>query len=108
MIIEAIKSITVRLDGKTHILEPGQTIDLLPDKAKLLLERAPGMVRPLDVSALIQPSCVIKWQRVDGSTHSGVVDFIHTDGDGTRWAFVTIGETWAVVNMKFVTRPGDA
>ena len=100
MIIKAIESITVRLSDKAHILQPGETIDLPPDKAKLLLERAPGRVRPLDVSALIQPSCVIKWQRVDGSTHSGLVDFLHTDADGHTWAFVIIGETWAAVNIK--------
>jgi hypothetical protein len=48
------------------------------------------------------PGGKITWKRA-GQTQQGLVDFIHVDDTGTRWAFVTIGESWAAVNLKFVT-----
>lgn len=50
----------------------------------------------------IQAGDVISWQRADGSVHSGVVDFVHVDEAGARWAFVTLGEGWAAIHTKFV------
>ena len=32
----------------------------------------------------------------------GVVDFLHTDADGTVWAFCTTKEGWAAVNSKSI------
>ena len=55
----------------------------------------------------IQPGDRISWQRADGTTQTGVVDDLHLDVDGSTWAFVTIGESWAAVNMKIVTGSGD-
>lgn len=55
----------------------------------------------------VQPGAQITWQHA-GKAQQGVVDHLHTDADGTHWAFVTLGESWTVVNMKFVTRSGDA
>lgn len=49
---------------------------------------------------LIQPGDAITWQRADGSTPCGVVDFIHVDETGTRWAFVTLGEGWVAMNQR--------
>lgn len=54
----------------------------------------------------VQPGDRITWVRA-GSVQSSTVDCIHVDGNGLAWAFVTLGESWAVVNMKFVTRVGD-
>ena len=50
----------------------------------------------------IQAGAQIQWHRA-GQVQQGLVDFIHIDDIGTRWAFVTIGESWAAVNMKIVT-----
>jgi hypothetical protein len=44
----------------------------------------------------------ISWTRGDGSVQTGIVDLIHVDDNGTRWAFCTQGGTWAAVNLKFV------
>ena len=54
-------------------------------------------------SPTIAAGSTIQWTRGDGSVQTGIMDFIHTDETGTRWAFVTIGKTWAAVNVKFVT-----
>ena len=103
--IEALDAITVRFGGKALSLEPGQTLELPEDKAKLLLELAPGKVRYVSP---IRPGQWITWTRGDGTTQTGLVDVLHVDEAGTRWAFVTLRESWAAVNMKFVTRSGDA
>jgi hypothetical protein len=49
----------------------------------------------------VQAGAQIQWQRA-GQVQQGLVDFIHVDDTGTRWAFVTIGESWTAVNLKFV------
>lgn len=49
------------------------------------------------------PGGKITWQRANGTVQIGVVDAVHVDDAGVRWAFVTIGESWAAVNLKFVT-----
>jgi hypothetical protein len=86
--------------GEVH-LEPGKPIDLPDERAQRLLSKAPGKVRI--VTATFQAGAQITWTRGDGTTHTGVVDLIYTDDTGTRWAFVTLGGSWAAVNMKFVT-----
>ena len=100
MTLEVLDSITVRLGGKSHTLEPGETIDLPTDKARLLLERAPGKVRA--ITSTIHPGDSITWHRA-GMVQTGVVDFLHLDTDGVLWAFVTIGQSGAAVNVKFAT-----
>lgn len=45
----------------------------------------------------------VTWQRADDLTlQTGIVDYLYTDDTDTRWAFVTVGESWAAVNLKFV------
>ena len=55
-----------------------------------------------DTDHTVQPGDLIQWTRPDGSMQTGIVDLIHVDDTGTRWAFVTIEETWAALNLKFV------
>jgi hypothetical protein len=53
--------------------------------------------------ALIELGCRITLQGADWEDKSGIVDFLHTDADGTLWAFCTCPDSgWAVVNTKFV------
>lgn len=68
------------------------------DKLKHLTQR------PADNHAL-QAGDLIEWDRA-GTMQTGIVDFLYTDDSATRWAFVTIGETWAAVNLKFAKRAG--
>jgi hypothetical protein len=56
----------------------------------------------LDEAPAVHPGDWIEWQRV-GIVQQGVVDFLHVETDGVTWAFVTISETWAVINLKFAT-----
>jgi hypothetical protein len=59
--------------------------------------------------ALIQAGCRITWQGADGEDRSGVVDFLHTDADGTLWAFcICPGGTWAAVNRNYLTTSDGA
>jgi hypothetical protein len=51
----------------------------------------------------VHPGDQIIWTRGDGTTQTGVVDSLHVDDAGVSWAFVSLGESWAAVNLKFVT-----
>ena len=89
-----------RWPGGEVKLEQGKPIDLPEERAKRLLDKAPGKVRV--VSATIQAGSLIIWTRVDGTTQTGLVDVVHVDVDGRHWAFVALGDTWSAVNCKFV------
>ena len=93
-----------RWPGGEVRLEPGKPIELPDERAKRLLIRAPGRVR---VIPTFEPGAMIGWTRQDGTNQTSQVDFVHTDAAGSRWAFVSLGETWAAVNMKFVRRADD-
>lgn len=99
MLIEVSSPLTVRLPtGEVHLV-PGQPVELPDEQAKRLLAKASHKVRAC--APTIQAGSRITWTRGDGTTQSGVVDDIHTDADGGSWAFVTIGESWAAVNLRF-------
>ena len=102
--LDKLKHLTQRPDTDHTIevhLEPGKPVDLPDARAKRLLDKAPGKVR-VCVSA-IQPGAFVTWTRGDGTRPEGFVDFLYTDGTGTRWAFVSLpGGTWAAVNVKFL------
>jgi hypothetical protein len=66
-----------------------------------LAKEALRQQKALDPVPTIQPGDRITWDRA-GSVQTGLVDFVHVDVDGTAWAFVTLRETWAAVNCKFV------
>ena len=51
----------------------------------------------------IQSGGQITWQGSDGKAHEGVIEFVHTDHDGNRWAFCSVADRWVAVNTKFVT-----
>jgi hypothetical protein len=59
-------------------------------------------------SPSVQPGNRITWQGADGKDRSGVVDFLHTDADGTLWAFCTCPDGgWVAVNTKYATKKED-
>lgn len=86
--------------GEVH-LEPGKPIELPPERAKRLLEKA-GTKARLVLSIVVGD--LITWTRADGTTPIGLVEAVHVDVEGIAWAFVTIGQTWAAVNLTFVQR----
>ena len=50
------------------------------------------------------PVWQITWLGSDGKLRGPAqVDVLHTDEDGTVWAFVTLPDGWAAVNTKYVT-----
>jgi hypothetical protein len=103
MLVEAVKDgFVYRWPGGEVRLEPGKPIELPDDRAKRLLAKAAGRVRV--VPKPIQPGESIRWTRGDGTEHHARVDFLHSDPDGTVWAFVTVGEGWAAVNLKFAAK----
>ena len=104
MIIECIGSpFTYRWPtGEVH-LEPGKPVDLPDERARRLLDKAPGKVRvcPLTIAA----GCQVTWTRGDGTRQEAFVDAIHTDDTGTRWALVALPcGTWAAINLKLLKR----
>ena len=44
----------------------------------------------------------VTWQGADLTLRRGIVDFLHTDTDGTKWVFVTFPGGWSAVNIKHV------
>lgn len=58
----------------------------------------------VEASIALVPGARINWQ-LDGGTLRGpaTVDFLHTDPDDTRWAFVTTESGWVAVNTKFIS-----
>ena len=101
MKIEATdKSFIYRWPGGEVHLEPGKPIELPDERATRLLRKAGNRARM--VLSTIHPGDWITWTRADGTTPNGLVDVVHVDVDGLAWAFVTIGESWAAVNLKFV------
>jgi hypothetical protein len=53
---------------------------------------------------ILQPGTVITWLSGDGKPRGPApIDFINADHDGTIWAFVTVPDGWAAINIKYVT-----
>lgn len=50
----------------------------------------------------------ITWEGADLTARYGLVDFVHTDGAGVVWAFVTLRDGdckgWAAVNSKYAKK----
>ena len=101
MRLEALTPFTYRWPGGEVHLEPGTPIDLPDERAQRLLNKAPGKVRICSLT--IQPGDRITWG-VEGTCRGpATVAFLHTESDGTGWAFVTLPDgRWTAVNMKFV------
>lgn len=105
MLIEAVNHpILCRFPGGEIRMEPGKPVDLPEARALRLLDKAAGKVRV--IAPTIQVGDRIEWHRA-GTVQHGTVDFVHVDADGLVWAFVTIGESWAAVNMKYATVATD-
>lgn len=74
----------------------------------IILEHRPGIVEALQAAVVvpIQAGATIIWTRADGTSQAGVVDFVYVDDAARRWACVTLGESWAFVNLKVVNGGG--
>jgi len=80
-------------------------VDFPEAEALKLLDKAGDKVRA--ITPVIRSGDLIEWQR-EGSLQHGTVDFVHVDADGLAWAFVTIGQSWTAINLKFATVRTDA
>lgn len=104
MIIECVGApFTYRWPTGEVRLEPGKPVDLPDARAKRLLGKAPDRVRV--IRPTLQAGSQVTWCRADGSAQLGIVDQIYVDDTGTRWAFVTIEDSWAVLNLNYAKRP---
>lgn len=102
MRLEALTPFTYRWPGGEVHLEPGTPIDLPDERAQRLLNKAPGKVRMCPPT--IQPGDRITWQRADGKTLKGVIDFLQTY-PGEVWAFCTLPDgKWTAVNVKNIRK----
>lgn len=103
MKIEVVgKALRYTWPGGEVLLEPGKPVELSDERATRLLKKAGSRVR--QVLAPIQSGDQITWTRADGTICVGLVDFIHVEALLTRWAFVSLGESWAAVNLERVQR----
>jgi hypothetical protein len=102
MLIEAVDHpIRYRFPGGEIRLEPGRPVEVEPERAAKLLARAGAKVRT--ITPVMHHGDRISWTRGDLTVQHGVVDFLHTDPDGTVWAFCSVADSWVIVNTKFVT-----
>jgi hypothetical protein len=104
MQLEATKEpIKYRLKtGKEIMLRPGVPTELPDEAANQLLKKAPDKVRRVDQVPAIHIGDSITWRGANDTTRGpGIVDFFHTDQNGTVWAFVTLSDGWAAVNTKY-------
>lgn len=103
MLLECVgQPFTYRWPGGEVHLTQGKPIAMPDERARRLLMKAPGKVRVIDPALACQPGTTIAWLRGDGSTQTALVDCLHADDSGTRWAFVTTQGSWAAVNLKFL------
>jgi len=110
MLIEAVDHpIRYRFPGGEIRLEPGQPVEVEPERAAKLLARAGAKVRAITPTIQPQPGDRITWGASGTPRGPATVDFLHTDPDGTGWAFVTLSPSWVAVNTKVVTHiePGE-
>jgi len=81
----------------------GKYLDMIRQHERTQPEETLTPLQAIDQAHTVHhPGDRIKWQRADLSIEQGVIDMIHTDDTGTRWAFVTVAEGWAAVNVRFV------
>ena len=100
MLIEVSSPLTVKLPSGAVHLVPGQPVELSDEQATRLLAKAGHKVRVC--APTIQAGSQITWTRGDLTVQHGTVDFVHVDDAETRWAFVTLGESWAAVPCTIV------
>jgi hypothetical protein len=69
-----------------------------------LAKEALRQQQALDPSPTIQPGDRITWQRADGKTLKGVIDFLQTY-PGEVWAFCTLPDgRWTALNVKHIRK----
>ena len=115
MWIEASTPLTIRRRSGDVRLLPGRPVDLPEDEALKLLAKAHGKVREatgsVDIedmekrktSRALAPGDQITWG-ADGTLRGpATVDFLHTDPDGTGWAFCSVDDSWMAVNTRYLT-----
>ena len=117
MWIEALTTVTIRRRSGDVRLLPGKPMDLPEDEALKLLVKAQGKVREATGSCdyldegkstrALAPRDRITWGPEGTLRGPATVEFLHTDPDGTEWAFVTLPDgRWTAVKMKFVKGSG--
>ena len=99
---EIITPLTIQLNGHDRTLVPGEVLTLPDSQGEKLIARAGSKVRV--ITSTVQVGDQISWMRA-GHRRVGQVDFLHVDSDGIVWAFCTVGESWAAVNLKFAMQP---
>jgi hypothetical protein len=103
MRLEALTPFTYRWPGGEVHLQPGTPIDLPDERGQRLLNKAPEKVRLCPPT--IYPGDRITWQRADLTLRYGIVDLLHTDTDGTVWAFCTLPDgKWTTLNVKHIRK----
>ena len=96
--------------GEEVTLRPGVPMELPDQAATQLLQKAPDKVRrvndaPTRATGLtpLHPGARITWEGADLTRRHGLVEFLHSDADGTTWAFSTLKTGWCAVNTRFIT-----
>ena len=85
----------------------GKYLDLIRQHERTQPDEAVRPQPAIDQASTVNPGDSIEWHRADGSLHRGVVDLVHVDAMGSSWAFVTIGQSWAAVNLRYTAVATD-
>ena len=118
MTIECLEDVTVRYGGQVRALHAGQTIDLPPEKARRLLERAAGRVRVLGDAtqpiAPIKPGWFVIYPNREGKLCGGFDEREHGTvlecrWEGTGWTVhLTDGQRLSLSIIRGVGKPNGA
>lgn len=76
------------------------------DRVRQAAQNDPGLTKGFASggSFSVEPGTVMTWEGPDGKRCGpAVVDFVHTDEDGTPWAFCTTPEGWCAINLRYAT-----
>ena len=98
LIIERLAADGIRLSlDETGKLKASGQQEAVSRWLPTIKEHKPGLVAVLTG---IRAGSKIVWEW-SGKPQTGTIDFLHVDSDGIVWGFVTIGDSWAAVNLKF-------
>ena len=106
MTLQALESLTIRLDGQVIQLEPGAVFTATVEQAARLLERAPGKLRAITLPpdlpiSPLQPGWLVAYRDREGRLCGGADDREHGTVQTCTWD----GATWTVTLTDGQTLP---
>ena len=103
MLIEVLAPLTIRLPEGNVRLQPGQPVELLDQHARRLMEKAPGKVRQVGMTARAKSlqGQVVQW---DSPLFGLLSGFVHDDHGDRVTVFHPLTEQLATIPKDWMRR----